>query len=161
MGVDEATLAAKVEEVYNSLQDQFPRTPDQIALVKKTIELHLVAFEYNDYDRIPPFIHENYKQHSALVGDGPQSIIDCAKLLKGWATDNWSGSGEPHVDMALKRIFIDGPFVIVQHHTKRWPGDRGSHVIDIYRTKEGKFAEHWESVMDIPETELKHKNGIV
>ncbi|KAK5064362.1 hypothetical protein LTR84_000195 [Exophiala bonariae] len=161
MGIDRDQLNAEVDKVYNNLQDQPQQTRIQISLVKKVIELHLVVFKHYDFDKISELVHSEYKQHSPLVGDGPGSLVDVAKLVKSWASPKWTGVGEARVTMDLKRVFVNEPFVIVQHHTTRWEGDQGHHVIDIYRIKDGKFAEHWESVMDVPEDDkLQHSNGL-
>lgn len=161
MGINEDALRAEVQEVFDCLKDQRQHTEEETDLIKRLIELHLVTFKYYDFDRTLQLVHPDYKQHSPMVGDGPNSIVDAAKEVRSWVTPRWTGTGEPHVTMTLKRIFVDAPFIIVQHHTTRWEGDQGHHVIDIYRVKDGKFAEHWESVMVVPpEEKLKHSNGL-
>lgn len=161
MGISEEAPQAEVEEEYSRLKSQPPHNEEQVALIKRLIELHLVTFKYYEFERTKDLVHEGYKQHSPLVGDGQNSIIEAAKLVRSWVEPKWEGPGEPHANMQFKRVLVDGPYMIVQHHTRRWEGDRGHHVIDIYRVKDGRFAEHWESVMEVPpENELKHSNGL-
>ncbi|KAI8670214.1 hypothetical protein NCS55_00766500 [Fusarium keratoplasticum] len=160
MAITDEILKTAVDQVYADLKDQPQHSPSQVSIVKRIIELHLVAFKYYDFERTRQLVDENYKQHSVFVGDGEESIIDMAKMMKQWAAKNWSRPEEPHIQMSIKRILVDEPYVIVHHHSRRWEGDTGNHVIDIYRLKDGRVAEHWESVMDIiPESELKHNNG--
>ncbi|KAH7199158.1 hypothetical protein BKA60DRAFT_529079 [Fusarium oxysporum] len=160
MPITDDALRNEVDQVYNDLKDQPQHTPSQIATVKRIIKLHLVAFKYYDFAQTRHLVDKNYKQHSAFVGDGQESIIDMAKTMREWAAKNWARSDEPHIRMNIKRILVDDPYVTVHHHSRRWDGDIGNNVIDIYRVKDGKVAEHWESVMDVvPESELKHGNG--
>lgn len=160
MALTDAILRAEVEKLYNSLQDQPQHSAEQAITVKRIIELHLVAFKYYDFERTKLLVDPNYKQHSIFVGDGRESLIDMAKIMEKWAETKWTEPGKPHIKMDIKRILVDGPYVVVQHHSQRWEGDIGNHVIDIYRVKDEKFTEHWESVMDVvPESELKHENG--
>ncbi|KAF4462951.1 hypothetical protein FALBO_10226 [Fusarium albosuccineum] len=160
MAITNEALRAEVDQVYRGLNDQPQHSAEQVDTVKRIIELHLVAFKYYDFDRTKLLVDENYKQHSVFVGDGQESIIDMAKMMKQWASKQWSRSETPHIQMNIKRILVDDPYVTVQHHSQRWEGDPGNHVIDIYRVRNGKVAEHWESVMDVvPESKLHHNNG--
>ncbi len=58
----------------------------------------------------------------------------------------------------VKRAFVDGDHVTVHYHARRWPGDRGWAVIDIFRVADGMIAEHWDVMQDViengPESEL-------
>ncbi|KIL86252.1 hypothetical protein FAVG1_10649 [Fusarium avenaceum] len=160
MAISDEALKTAVDEVYANLKDQPQHSPSQISIVKRIIELHLVAFKYYDFERTRQLVDKNYKQHSVFVSDGQESIIDMAKTMREWAAKSWSRPEEPHIQMDIKRILVDDPYVTVHHHSSRWEGDIGNHVIDIYRLNGGKVAEHWESVMDIiPTSELKHQNG--
>lgn len=160
--INREALDAEVEEEYKTLKDQPPHTPEQIASIKRVLELHLVTFKYYDFEKTKALVHQEYKQHSYMVGDGPNSIIDAAKEVRSWAAAHSSGGeGEPHVNISHKRILLDGPYIIVHHHATRWEGDYGQHVIDMYRIKEGKFVEHWDIQQEVPAPgNLKHSNGI-
>src|SRR5688572_26924359 len=160
MALTEDDLILEVDQIWANRKDQPQQTPSQVSIVKQIIKLHLVVFKYYDFDRTRLLVDENYKQHIVFVGDGRESIIDMARTMRQWAETSWSRPEEPHIQMDIKRILVDDPYAIVHHHSRRWEGDAGNHVIDIYRVKDGKVAEHWESVMDVvPESELKHKNG--
>ncbi len=50
-----------------------------------------------------------------------------------------------------KRAFVDGDHVTVHYHVRRWPGDRGWAVIDIFRVENGLIAEHWDVMQDVIE----------
>jgi predicted SnoaL-like aldol condensation-catalyzing enzyme len=50
----------------------------------------------------------------------------------------------------LKR-FLDGDHVTVHYHVRRWPGDLGWAVIDIFRIEDALIAEHWDVMQDVTE----------
>lgn len=37
------------------------------------------------------------------------------------------------------------------NHITLKAGDRGQAAVDIFRVKDGKIAEHWDVIQDIPE----------
>ena len=49
------------------------------------------------------------------------------------------------------RAFVDDDHVIVHYHVRRWPGDTGWAVIDIFRVEDGLIAEHWDVMQDVTE----------
>ena len=49
----------------------------------------------------------------------------------------------------VKRAFVDGDHVTVHYHVRRWPGDSGWAVIDIFRLENGLIAEHWDVMQDV------------
>lgn len=155
VAVDDVTLQADIEQVFKSLRDQPRHTPDQETIVRKAIELYLVAFKYYDWDRTRALVHPNYKQHSTMAtSDGQDSIIEVAQLMKSIATKHWAGAGEPHFRIDPKRIMVDGEYVICQVHGRRWEQDSGQHVFDMYRYWDGRFVEHWDVAMEVPATSI-------
>lgn len=155
VAVDNDTLQTEIEQVFQSLSDQPRHTPDQEIIVKKAIELYLVAFKYYDSDRTRALVHPNYKQHSTMANsDGQDSIIEVAHLMKSIASEQWNGTGEPHFKIDPKRIMVDGEYVICQVHGRVRENDSGQHVFDMYRYRDGRFVEHWDVVMEVPATSI-------
>ncbi|KAH7089424.1 hypothetical protein FB567DRAFT_520741 [Paraphoma chrysanthemicola] len=153
VAVDNDSLQAEIEQVFQSLRDQPQHTSEQETIVKKAIELYLVAFKYYDMNRTRALVHPNYKQHSTMATtDGQNSIIEVAQLMRSIASEHWKGMVEPHFQIEPKRIMVDGEYVICQVHGRRWENDSGQHVIDLYRYRDGQFVEHWDVVMDVPAT---------
>jgi predicted SnoaL-like aldol condensation-catalyzing enzyme len=52
----------------------------------------------------------------------------------------------------FKRLVAEGDLVAVHSHLVRKPGDRGMAVMDIFRLENGKIAEHWNVLQEIPES---------
>ncbi|KAL6703096.1 hypothetical protein ACN47E_010233 [Coniothyrium glycines] len=151
VAVDNDTLQAEIEQVFQSLHDQPRHTSDQDIIVKKAIELYLVGFKYYDEDRTRALVHPNYKQHSSMAtSDGQNSIIEIAQGMRSIASEHWKGAGEPHFKIDPKRIMVDGEYVICQVHGRRWESDSGQHVFDMYRYRDGQFLEHWDVISEIP-----------
>jgi predicted SnoaL-like aldol condensation-catalyzing enzyme len=107
-------------------------------------------------------VHEDYKQHNPLVGDGRQSIVDFGELMAKLATKGWNNGGKvPEAELRYKHILVDGDFITVHVHAIRWPGDRGTNVIDIFRFQNGLFCEHWDAITEVlPDSEIKNSNGL-
>ncbi|KAI8722733.1 hypothetical protein NCS52_00418000 [Fusarium sp. LHS14.1] len=156
-----ADYTAEVEQIYAGLTDQPPHTEEQVARVKAVIELYLATFKYYDYKRTYELVDESYKQHSQMVGDGRESIIEASKIIKSIAAKHWKGPGEPHFKMNFKRILVDGDYIVAQIFSTRWPGDTGEHVFDLYRWKNGKAVEHWDVIQQINPDNIKHGNSVV
>ena len=151
--VDNDTLQAEIERSLQGLKDQPKHTKDQQLIVRKTIELYLVAFKFYDSDRTRALVHQNYKQHSNMAtSDRQDSILEVAQLMKSIAAKKWKGDGEPRFFIDVKRILVDGEYVVCQVHGRRWEGDIGEHVFDMYRYRDGQFVEHWDVQMEVPPT---------
>ena len=90
---------------------------------------------------------EAYIQHSPYVQDGRDVVLRLfAKRYKN----------HPETSISIKRTASEGDLVWIHLHIKRTPEDRGRAVINIFRMKDGKFAEHWNTVQAVPE---KSKNN--
>ena len=90
---------------------------------------------------------ENYIQHSPHVKDGRDALLSLfAKRFKN----------RPNLTTSVKRTTSEGDLVWIHQHVKRTPDDLGRAVINIFRMKDGKFAEHWNVGQNVPE---KSKNN--
>ncbi|KAI3572792.1 hypothetical protein IWW34DRAFT_856359 [Fusarium oxysporum f. sp. albedinis] len=139
---------AEIEQIYAGLTDQPPHTEEQ----KRPSN--------TDYKRTFELVDENYKQHSQMVSDGRDSIIEASKVLKSIAAKHWTGPGEPHFNMMFKRILVDGDYIVAQIFSERWPGDAGEHVFDLYRWKNGRVVEHWDVIQQVDAANIKHGNSV-
>jgi len=93
---------------------------------------------------------EVYIQHSPHVADGKAEVL---KLFRARA------KRFPNYSARIVRAAANGDMVWLHMHTKRRPEDRGSAVVNIFRMKDGKFAEHWGVGQPVPETS-KNNNGM-
>ena len=85
-----------------------------------------------------------YRQHNPLVADGQDGVDQFVA---------WIATNQPNATATLKRVFVDGDFVILHSHWKSLFGsERGEAVVDIFRVEDGKVVEHWDVIQPIPET---------
>jgi predicted SnoaL-like aldol condensation-catalyzing enzyme len=90
---------------------------------------------------------ENYIQHSPHLADGRDAVLSLFERRF---------KNRPEITTSVKRTASEGDLVWIHQHVKRTPKDLGRAVINIFRMKDGKFAEHWNLGQAVPE---KSKNN--
>ena len=88
------------------------------------------------------FIHADYIQHNQLAEPGREGLKRFLDMIR---------EQTPEAVHDVKRAFVDGEHVTVHYHVRRWPGDLGWAVIDIFRVENGLIAEHWDVMQDVVE----------
>ena len=83
-----------------------------------------------------------YIQHNPGAPDGIEGFKAFIALRK---------EKFPNAKGEIKRVFVDGDYVILHVHAVRNPGERGSAIVDIFKLEDGKIVEHWDVVQPIPE----------
>lgn len=58
--------------------------------------------------------------------------------------------GVPQQTVEFKHVIADGDIVIV--HSRYEMAGKEWRFIDIYRVENGKLAEHWDAMMQMPDT---------
>lgn len=118
-----------------------------LALVRGLFNEVLGPMDSGAVDR---FIAPDYIQHNPAVetGSAPlKTFLDQIRALSPQAVHD------------VKRMFADGDHVIAHYHVRRWPGDKGWAVIDIFRIENGLIAEHWDVMQDVV-TDGPNSNGM-
>ncbi len=87
------------------------------------------------------FFARDYVQHNPLAATG-------AKGLKDFL--DWARTRAPNAEHRVKRMFVDGDYVIAHVHVVINPGEVGNAVIDIFRIANGRIAEHWDVAQEGP-----------
>lgn len=103
-----------------------------------------------DADAAIALIGDEYIQHNPLVADGKDGFRNFVGFLK---------AKFPQSHSEIKHVFVDGDYVILHVHAVREPGTRGNAITDIFRLKDGRIVEHWDTVQAIPET-AANDNGM-
>jgi predicted SnoaL-like aldol condensation-catalyzing enzyme len=118
------------------------RTPQEQA----NLELVLAMFEQvlnpMDSSAVDRFIAPDYIQHNQMVEPGVGALKAFLDMIR---------AETPEAVHDIKRAFVDGDHVTVHYHVRRWPGDPGWAVIDIFRVADGLIAEHWDVMQDVVE----------
>jgi predicted SnoaL-like aldol condensation-catalyzing enzyme len=94
-----------------------------------------------DSSRVDEFFCADYVQHSPLAATGAQGLKDFL---------DWARARSPAAEHRVKRIFVDGDYVIAHVHVIIRPGEPGNAVVDIFRVAQGRIAEHWDVAQEVP-----------
>jgi len=89
--------------------------------------------------------NSSYIQHNRNIPDGMEGI---SKYVEEFAKEY------PDFTYDVKRIIADGDFVIFHSHATlkrehRGNDKKGLNITDIWRVKDGKIVEHWDSIQAI------------
>ena len=103
-----------------------------------------------DSARVDEFFAHDYVQHNPLAATGAQGLKDFL---------DWARARAPAAEHRVKRMFVDGDYVIAHVHVIINPGDTGNAVVDIFRVANGRIAEHWDVAQEVP-TEAANTNGM-
>lgn len=127
-----------------------PRTPEEEknhALVMGMFENVLSPLNSAEVDR---YVAKEYKQHSSLVATGSDG-------LKAFLDSEHAQF--PNAVHDLKRTFVEGNHVFCHYHVRRFEGDPGLAVMDIFRVEGDKIVEHWDVIQPVPES-TPNPNGM-
>jgi predicted SnoaL-like aldol condensation-catalyzing enzyme len=94
-----------------------------------------------DAGAVDRYVAPDYIQHSQLAEPGREPLKAFLDMIRAQT---------PDAVHDVKRMFADGDHVIVHYHVRRFAGDNGFAVMDIFRIADGLVAEHWDVIMDVP-----------
>ncbi len=118
------------------------RTREEEANLKLVLDLFEQVLSPMDSSAVDRFISADYIQHNPSVEPGRDSLKAFLDTIRAQT---------PQAVHEVKRAFVDGDHVIVHYHVRRWPGDSGWAVIDIFRVADGLVVEHWDVMQDVVE----------
>lgn len=134
-----------------TIQTSLAYTSNQLDVNKKNVvDFYNAAFNELNFDAASKYLGKRYIQHYPAVADDREGLKDYIQLLR---------NKFPKTHVEIKRVFVDGDYVILQVHFIKQPMTQGSNVIDIFRLVNGKIVEHWGASQDIPEKSA-NSNGI-
>ncbi len=83
----------------------------------------------------------DFIQHNPNIADGPEGVKQLIGML--------AAQGVPKQKIMFKHVALDGDTVIL--HSRYEMAGTEWRFIDIYRVANGKLAEHWDAMMQMPE----------
>ena len=116
------------------------RTRQEQANLDLVLRMFAEVLDPMDSAAVDRFIAPGYIQHNQSVEPGRESLKAFLDMIRG---------ATPEAVHDVKRAFVDGDHVTVHYHVRRWPGDPGWAVIDIFRIAEGMIVEHWDVMQDV------------
>jgi len=118
------------------------RTAEEQANLDLVLGLFAAVLNPMDSSAAARFISPDYIQHNQAVEPGREALMAFLDVIRGQT---------PEAVHDVKRAFVDGDHVTVHYHVRRWPGDLGWAVIDIFRVADGLIVEHWDVMQDVIE----------
>jgi predicted SnoaL-like aldol condensation-catalyzing enzyme len=118
------------------------RSPQEQANLDFVLAMFEQVLGPMDSGAVERFIHANYIQHNQLAEPGRDGLKRFLDTIR---------EATPEAVHDVRRAFVDGDHVTVHYHVRRWPGDAGWAVIDIFRLEDGLIAEHWDVMQDVVE----------
>jgi len=118
------------------------RTPEEQANLDLVLRMFAEVLGPMDSSAVDRFIAADYIQHNQMAEPGREGLKRFLDMIRGQT---------PEAVHDVKRAFVDGDYVTVHYHVRRWPGDLGWAVIDIFRVENGLIAEHWDVMQDVTE----------
>jgi predicted SnoaL-like aldol condensation-catalyzing enzyme len=116
------------------------RTPAEEANLQLVLDMFAAVLNPMDSAAVDRFISPTYIQHNQMAEPGREGLKRFLDMIRGQT---------PDAVHDVKRAFVDGDHVTVHYHVRRWPGDPGWAVMDIFRLENGMIAEHWDVMQDV------------
>jgi predicted SnoaL-like aldol condensation-catalyzing enzyme len=118
------------------------RTPQEETNLRLVLDMFEQVLSPMDSSAVDRFISPSYIQHNQMAEPGRDGLKKFLDMIR---------EQTPDAVHDIKRAFVDGDHVTVHYHVRRWPGDPGWAVIDIFRIEDGLIAEHWDVMQDVIE----------
>jgi predicted SnoaL-like aldol condensation-catalyzing enzyme len=108
-------------------------------------QLAITAYQriFGDLDvtGVDEYISNDFLQHNPTTPDGPEGVKALVQIL--------ISQGVPKQKIVFKHVVADGDIVFL--HSRYEMAGKEWRFIDIYRVENGKLAEHWDAMMQMPD----------
>lgn len=126
------------------------QSPQLEANKRIAIDFYDAAINRKDFAAASQYLGTGYKQHNPTAADGPEGLRAFIDFLK---------ARFPNQRGEIKRVVAEGDLVVLHVHSTRGDGTPGRAIVDIFRIENGKVAEHWDVIQDIP-AQAANPNGM-
>jgi predicted SnoaL-like aldol condensation-catalyzing enzyme len=113
--------------------------------VEKNKQLAIIAYQriFGDLDStgVDEFMSDGFIQHNPSTHDGQEGVKALVQML--------ISQGVPKQKIEFKHIAAEGDIVFL--HSRYEMAGKEWRFIDIYRIEDGKLAEHWDAMMQMPD----------
>ena len=113
--------------------------------VEKNKQLVITAYQriFGDLDStgVDELMSKDFIQHNPTLPDGIEGVKGVIQMLLS--------QGVPKQKVIFKHVVAEDDIVIL--HTRTEMGGKEWRFIDIYRIENGKLAEHWDAMMQMPD----------
>jgi predicted SnoaL-like aldol condensation-catalyzing enzyme len=108
------------------------------------------AINEKDFEAASKYMSKDYRQHNPTAADGPEGLRVWLEEFK---------RAFPTLRATVKKCIAEGDFVVLHVLGENGPCPSGTAVVDIFRVVNGKVAEHWDVIQDIP-ADVKNANSM-
>jgi predicted SnoaL-like aldol condensation-catalyzing enzyme len=106
--------------------------------------LGLINQEHRVREAFEKFTDETYIQHNPQCKNGRDDAIT---LIEGMVL-------LPGFNASVKHVVAEGDLVTVHMHVELGGGRPDLAVMDLWRIENGKIAEHWDVIQEVPATTI-------
>lgn len=109
----------------------------------KVVEfVQLIMNDHNFEEIIRRYEGAPYRQHNRNIADGIEGVVKTVSDFVKTA---------PEFSYDVKRVFVDGEFVILHSHATlkakhRGDESEGLNIMDVWKVVDGKLVEHWDAL---------------
>lgn len=107
---------------------------------KMVVEFYQELLGNKNLDVINQYIKEDYIQHNPMAADGREALKE--------VFSRWFKDAKPE-KIDFRHIIAEDDLVVL--HIKGKLGNKPVAIMDIFRIEDGKIAEHWDIIQEIPE----------
>ena len=108
---------------------------------KMVMTFYQAFFGDHDMGALEKYLSPGYIQHNPGLPDGRDALANMAKGM-------FANAPKSKVD--VRKVAADGDMVWLHVRGQFGPGPASS-VVDIFRVKDGKIVEHWDTIQAIPD----------
>ena len=94
-----------------------------------------------DVTGVDEYMSKDFLQHNPTTPDGPEGVKALVQML--------ISQGVPKQKIVFKHVVAEGDIVFL--HSRYEMAGKEWRFIDIYRVGNGKLAEHWDAMMQMPD----------
>jgi predicted SnoaL-like aldol condensation-catalyzing enzyme len=108
------------------------------------LEFYKLALErFQPKDAFERYATPDFVEHSTDIAGGTRQAASAflEDLIRRFAAPKWE----------IVRSASEGPLVFLHVHVTPAPGERGVAIVEIFRVRDGKIAEHWDVIQPVPE----------
>ncbi len=112
---------------------------------KMVMDFEEITFNKKDVTAALEYLHDNFKQHNPQVPDGKEGFTN--------GIGGYLLAQNPNLKKEIKRVVADGDMVVVHSFAKfdsTNESEIGVAIADFYKITDGKIAEHWDVIQQIP-----------
>ena len=129
---------------FSALQSSAQRRNlrQEAANKKFVAEFFTTLYNEKNIDKARTMMLPDMINHHPHGGNGAESTLE--------ALQTHLFGRYPAFTVNIKRIAAEGDLVWIQCYTQNDSTDHGKMSMDIWRVKDGKIAEHWDIIQDVP-----------